>query len=61
MAKLTPENVIVQLDEYWERRKELTVETAIDLSFYMDYAISTKDIVLIKAVHNRIIYHLLGY
>ena len=61
MAKLTPENVIVHLDEYWERRKELTVETAIDLSFYMDYAISTKDIVLIKAVHNRIIYHLLGY
>ena len=61
MVKLTPENVIVQLDEYWERRKELTVETAIDLSFYMDYAISTKDIVLIKAVHNRIIYHLLGY
>lgn len=58
---LTKENVISDM-EIALKDKGIDYDTLMTLSFYMDFAISTKDIAVIDRVHNRIIYHILkGY
>ena len=52
--RLTPENVVAQVIDFM-KGKELTPDFMIGLSFYMDYAISTKDITIIKRVHDAIV------
>ena len=51
--KLTKENVMEKLEAVFEK-PSLNSNFLMTLSFYMDFAISTKDIELIKKVHNRI-------
>ena len=53
MAKLTPKNVLTSFDEAVTGQPP-NYDTMMTLSFYMDYAISTKDLEIIKAIHNRI-------
>lgn len=53
MAILTRENVIESFDGA-VKGKAPDFDTMITLSFYMDYAISTKDLEIIDAIHNRI-------
>ena len=60
MAKLTPENVLTSFDEAVEGQPP-NYDTMMTLSFYMDYAISTKDLEIIKAIHNRITYYILEF
>ncbi len=58
---LTKENVISDM-EIALKDKGIDYETLMTLSFYMDFAISTKDIAVIDRVHNRITCHILkGY
>ena len=53
---LTPENVLQELEKKYNEHKGAFYEDfAIDLSFYMDFAISRKDINLVKAVHDKLI------
>lgn len=52
--RLSPENVVAQVTNFM-KGKELTPDFMIGLSFYMDYAISTKDITIIKKVHDAIV------
>ena len=51
--KLTKENVMERLEMEFEKAA-LTADFLMTLSFYMDFAISTKYIALIDQVHNRI-------
>ena len=51
--KLTKENVMQKLEAVFEKQL-INSDFLMTLSFYMDFAISTKDIELIKKVHNRI-------
>lgn len=51
--KLTKENVLTKLEKVFEK-PSLTSDFLMTLSFYMDFAISTKDLEVIKKVHNRI-------
>lgn len=53
--KLTKENVMEQLEKKFENAA-LNSDFLMTLSFYMDFAISTKDIALIQKVHDRITY-----
>lgn len=53
MGILTPENVLECFDRA-VAGKPPNYETMMTLSFYMDYAISTKDLGIIDAIHNRI-------
>lgn len=58
---LTKENVISDM-EIALKGKGIDYDILMTLSFYMEFAISTKDIAVIDRVHNRIIYHILkGY
>ena len=53
---LTPENVLQELEKkYNEHKGAFNEDFAIQLSFYMDFAISRKNIELIKAVHDKLI------
>ena len=53
---LTPENVLQELEKkYNEHKGAFNEDFAIHLSFYMDFAISRKNIELIKAVHDKLI------
>ena len=57
---LTPENVLQELEKkYNEYKGTFNEDFAIDLSFYMDFAISRKNIELIKAVHDKLIFLLM--
>ena len=57
---LTPENVLQELEKkYNEHKGTFNEDFAIDLSFYMDFAISRKNIELIKAVHDKLIFLLI--
>lgn len=57
---LTPENVLQKLEKKYNEHKGIFNEDfAIDLSFYMDFAISRKNIELIKAVHDKLIFLLM--
>jgi len=53
---LTVCNVVSKLKKYLEslKDKKFDGEIAMTLSFYMDYAISTKDIDIIYNVHDEI-------
>lgn len=51
--RLTRENVVEQLQKAIIS-KEPTLTTMMELSFHLDFAISTKDVELIKQVHNVI-------
>jgi len=50
---LRPDNVIARLNEDLVG-KQLNGETAMMLSFYMEFAISTKDLEVIRKVHDKI-------
>lgn len=52
-AELTPENVLECFDKAVEGQPP-NYDTMMTLSFYMDYAISTKDLGIINAIHLRI-------
>ena len=53
---LTPENVLQELEKkYNEHKGAFNEDFAINLSFYMDFAISRKNIEFIKAVHDKLI------
>lgn len=57
---LTPGNVLQELEKkYNEYKGTFNEDFAIDLSFYMDFAISQKNIELIKAVHDKLIFLLM--
>ncbi len=57
---LTPENVLRELEKKYNEHKGMFNEDfAIDLSFYMDFAISRKNIELIKSVHDKLIFLLM--
>lgn len=49
--RLTPENCIQSMKNALLGRKP-NLETMMKLSFFLDYAISTKNIALISAVHD---------
>lgn len=55
---LTKENVISDMDIEL-KGKGIDYDTLMTLSFYMEFAISTKDISVIERVHNKITYHIL--
>ena len=61
MEHLTLENLTNCLDEYLRKMEIIDKDSAIDLFLYLDYAISTKDIALIKFVNSRIMGYLIGY
>lgn len=53
---LTPENVLLELEKkYNEHKGAFNEDFVINLSFYMDFSISRKNIELIKAVHDKLI------
>ena len=56
--KLTKENVLNRLNGEL-KTGSLTSDFLMKLSFYMGFAISTKDLSLIKQVHDRITYYFL--
>lgn len=56
--KLTRDNVVDRLKTFI-KDKHPTLDTMMKLSFYLDFAISTKDLTLINAVHNQITYYYL--
>lgn len=60
MEQLTPDNLIVCMDEYLRKLQVINKETAIDLMLYLTFAISTKDFELIRFAHNRIICYLIS-
>ncbi len=52
--RLSPENVVAQVTDFMTG-KDLTPDFMIGLSFYMDYAIATKDMAIIEKVHDAIV------
>lgn len=52
--RLSPENVVAQVTNFM-KGKELTPDFMIGLSFYIDYALSTRDITVIEKVHDAIV------
>lgn len=51
--RLTPENVLLVMDEKLKDKKPC-LDTMVWLSYFLEFAISTKNLMLIDKVHSRI-------